>query len=112
MGLYTRHLKKKKLTLKLLQKMISDVVNDICDISILVSADSDLIPPIEFIRNFKPTHKIYVYFPPARFSSNLNAIANNTKKLDGSNIAFANAQLPNEITTARGFVISKPSKWI
>ncbi len=39
-------------------RMIADVVNNNCDISILVSADSDLIPPIEFIRSFKPSHKI------------------------------------------------------
>ncbi len=111
-GIVHHTFEEKETDVKIATKMISDVVNDICDISILVSADSDLIPPIEFIRNFKPTHKIYVYFPPARFSSNLNAIANNTKKLDGSNIAFANAQLPNEITTATGFVIRKPPKWV
>jgi len=34
--------------------MIGDVVFDKCDISILVSADSDLIPPINFIKEFNP----------------------------------------------------------
>lgn len=52
-------------------RMISDVVTDKCDISILVSADSDLIPPIELIRELKPQHKIFVYFPPQRRSFDL-----------------------------------------
>jgi uncharacterized LabA/DUF88 family protein len=100
----------KETDVKIATKMISDVVSGFCDISILVSADSDLVPPIEFIRNYKPSQKIFVYFPPNRFSSNLNAIANNTKKLDGSSIALSNSLLPNSITTPSGFVITKPPK--
>jgi len=102
----------KETDVKIATKMISDVVGGICDISILVSADSDLVPPIEFIRSFKPTHKIFVYFPPNRYSSNLNSIANNTKKLDGSSVALSNSLLPNTITTPSGYIINKPPKWI
>lgn len=91
--------------------MISDVVNGVCDISILVSADSDLVPPIEFIKSYKPDHKIYVYFPPDRYSSNLQSIANNFKKLDGSISTFKKSLLPNTITTPTGYIIVKPPKW-
>lgn len=102
----------KETDVKIATKMISDVVNNACDISILVSADSDLVPPIEFIRNYKPFHKIFVYFPPARYSSNLNALANNTKKLDGSDLIFAQCLLPNSITLPDGFQIKKPASWV
>ena len=102
----------KETDVKIATKMISDVVNNVCDVSILVSADSDLVPPIEFIRSYKPSHKIFVYFPPNRFSSNLNAIANNTKKLDGSSIIFAKCLLPSSITLPNGFVINCPEKWV
>jgi uncharacterized LabA/DUF88 family protein len=102
----------KETDVKIAVKMISDVVNDVCDISILVSADSDLVPPIDFIRNYKPEHKIFVYFPPNRFSSNLNSLANSTRKLQGSVALFASCQLPDKITLPNGYVIQKPSKWV
>jgi len=62
-------------------KMIRNVILEKCDISILVSADSDLTPPIDFIREFNPRHKIFVYFPPARFSFDLQAKADNYVKI-------------------------------
>ena len=101
----------KETDVKIATKMISDVVNGVCDISILVSADSDLMPPIEFIKRYKPNHKIYVYFPPDRYSSNLKSIANNFKKLDGSISTFKKSLLPDTITTPTGYTIVKPPKW-
>jgi uncharacterized LabA/DUF88 family protein len=101
----------KETDVKIATKMISDVVGNSCDISILVSADSDLVPPIEFIRSYKPLHKIFVYFPPNRYSSNLYTLANNTKKLEGSELIFANSLLPESITLTNGFVIKKPITW-
>lgn len=78
----------------------------------LVSADSDLISPIEFIRNYKPEHKIFVYFPPNRFSSNLNGLANSTKKLDGSSAAFSASLLPNSVTLLTGYTVLRPTTWV
>lgn len=101
----------KETDVKIATKMISDVVNDVCDISILVSADSDLVPPIEFIRSYKPTQKVFVYFPPNRYSSNLNSIANNIKKLETNTAFFENNMLPNTITLPNGYVIKRPAKW-
>lgn len=102
----------KETDVKIATKIIADVVSNSCDISIIVSADSDLVPPIEFIRSYKPNHKVFVYFPPNRFSSNLNAVADNIKKLDGSAIAFAASLLPNNITTPSGYAITRPSTWV
>lgn len=102
----------KETDVEIATRMIADVVNNVCDVSILVSADSDLIPPIEFIRSYKSLHKIFVYFPPARFSSNLNGLANTTKKLDGTATLFANSLLPITLELANGYIIKKPSKWV
>ena len=53
-------------------QLIRNVVLDKCDISIIVSADSDLVPPIEFIRELNPNHKIFCDFPPKRYSTDLS----------------------------------------
>mgnify|MGYP000131919572 CR=1 FL=1 len=111
-GFVHKTFEEKETDVKIATKIISDVVSDVCDITIIVSADSDLVPPIEFIRTYKVGHKVYVYFPPNRFSSNLNAIADNIKKLDGSTLAFAASLLPDTITTPTGFVITKPPSWV
>jgi len=92
-------------------RMIADVVNDKCDISILVSADSDLIPPIEFIREFKPSHKIFVFFPPCRTSNDLLNLSDFYIKLERHEPKFIASILPDEIDNLKGYMIKCPDKW-
>lgn len=92
-------------------KMIRDVVLDKCDTSILVSADSDLTPPIDFLREYKPKHRIYVYFPPNRFSYDLKQKANSFIHLQNHQQKFVNAVLPDSIQLPNGHSITRPDKW-
>ena len=48
-----------------------DCVLDATDTIVLVSADSDLVPPWEFIQRQYPEKRIKVYFPPSNFSCDL-----------------------------------------
>lgn len=61
----------KKTDVNLSVRMIGDCVMDKTDVLVLVSADSDLIPPIEFIQKNYQTKKIRVYFPPSNYSNDL-----------------------------------------
>lgn len=91
--------------------MIRDCVLNRSDLSILISADSDLIPPINFIREFKPNHKIIVYFPPGRFSYDLKNKSNVSIKLDSHEDKFDKAVLPEEIELPNGYKIRRPPHW-
>ena len=51
--------------------MIADCVLNATDSIVLVSADSDLVPPLEFIQKQYPVKRIKVYFPPSNYSSDL-----------------------------------------
>uniref|UniRef100_A0A7V2ZMR5 NYN domain-containing protein n=1 Tax=Ignavibacterium album TaxID=591197 RepID=A0A7V2ZMR5_9BACT len=93
-------------------QMIRDVVLEKCDISILISADSDLIPPIDFIREIKPNHKIFVYFPPSRFSYDLKQKSTNYILLENHETKFRECQFPEEIKLPNGYTLKRPSKWI
>ncbi len=84
----------------------------LCDISVLVSADSDLIPPIDFIHEYKPSHKIFVYFPPARFSYDLKQKSTNIVYLQNHEYKFQFSQFPEELSLANGYVLKKPCTWI
>ncbi|MDZ7625654.1 MAG: NYN domain-containing protein [Ignavibacteriaceae bacterium] len=92
-------------------QMIRDIVLDECDISILISADSDLIPPIDFIKEIKPKHKIFVYFPPARFSYDLRQKATNFISLENHELKFKASQFPEEVSLPNGYILKRPQNW-
>ena len=94
--------------------MIADCFQNKTDSLILVSGDSDLLPPIEFIQKNYPTKKLKVHFPPTIFSHNID---NNMKYhkskvilLEKSLNKFSNCQMP-DIVSAYGKTYTIPEKW-
>lgn len=92
-------------------EMIRNVVKDNCDISIIVSADSDLIPPINLIRELSSNHKVFVFFPPNRHSADLTNHSDAIVHLHRYEARFKKSILPNTIKLANGYSIQKPKKW-
>jgi uncharacterized LabA/DUF88 family protein len=101
----------KETDVRIATQMISDVTQNKCDITVLVSADSDLIPPIEAIREFDSKHKVWTYFPPHRRSNNLINISNLHVHLERHSDRFNKSILPNEIEINSGYVIKRPEHW-
>ncbi|MDR0865593.1 MAG: NYN domain-containing protein [Candidatus Symbiothrix sp.] len=101
----------KETDVRIATQILSDAFNKRCDISILCSADSDLVPPIEKIKEIDPFHKVFVFFPPDRFSSNLYSLASATKHLGGAKMIFDQCILPNKLVGINGYTIEKPIKW-
>jgi uncharacterized LabA/DUF88 family protein len=102
----------KQTDVQIATKVIRDVVLDKCDVSILVTADSDLIPPIDFIREINPMHKVVVLFPPNRASFDWKAKANGAISLDRHFDKFQNSMLPNAVTLPNGYVCRRPGNWV
>ena len=100
-----------KTDVRIATKILSDAYKKRCDIAIIVSADSDLIPPVELIREFNPLQKVYVYFPPNRYSSNLSNLSDGTRKLDGAFNIFKKHILPQKVQLPNGYVIERPNEW-
>jgi uncharacterized LabA/DUF88 family protein len=92
-------------------KMIRDVVLDRCDISILITADRDLTPAVDFIKEYKPSHKIFIYFPPSHFSYDLKQRATKAILLDNHVEKFEASMLAEEIVLPNGYVLKRPEKW-
>ena len=105
----------KKTDVNISVRMIADCVTDATDQFVLVSADSDLIPPIEFIQKHYPNKKIKLYFPPSRFSSDLrdNALHHRSKPilLEKNKVKFENSRMP-DIVSANGKSFTKPANWV
>lgn len=101
----------KETDVRIAVQMISDVVSDKCDVSILVSADSDLIPPIEFIRAYKPVHKVIVYFPPNRSSLDLLNMCGIYQRLERFEQKFSDNMLADSVELPNGYIAKRPAKW-
>ncbi len=110
-GRYFHTFEEKQTDVNIAVEIIRNVVFNKCDTSIIVSADSDLLPAIHFVREFDPSHKIFVYFPPNRYSSDLKNHSDAYKSLDRFETRFKRNLLPENITLPNGYVVKRPKKW-
>jgi uncharacterized LabA/DUF88 family protein len=101
----------KKTDVNISTHLITDCVNNKCDISILISGDGDLTPPFEFIKTYKPHHVLTVFFPPKRGGFHLKQIAHNSVYLMQYNSRFKDCILPDKIEIEDGIYIYKPERW-
>jgi len=89
-------------------------VKDKTDIIVLVSGDSDLLPPLEFIRQNYPQKKIRVYFPPSVISVDVktNVKSHNGKVvfLENNFKKFEDSNMPDTVTR-NGKTYTIPEKW-
>ena len=95
-------------------KMLEDCALNNTDVIFLVTADSDLFPPLNSIRKFHPDKKIRIFFPPKSFSYDLSNFMKSCKKnvvmLDKAKVRFANSIMPDTVTkNGKSFTI--PPKW-
>ena len=94
--------------------MIGDCSLNATDVLVLVSADSDLTPPIEFIQKHYPDKTVRVYFPPNSFCNDLNYnMIKNKKhvvKLSNNIGKFANSIMP-DVVIEDGISYYIPAKW-
>jgi hypothetical protein len=81
----------------------------------LVSADSDLIPPLEYIQRLFPQKRIKVYFPPTNYSNDLkdNMLQYRSKPVLMKNNLnrFIKSMMPDVVTDGVK-IYSIPEKWV
>lgn len=91
--------------------MLVDVFNKRCDITVIVSADSDMIPSVEIIKNFAPGHPVYAFIPPTQKSYALVSKCDKTIWLEQYKARFMQSMLPNQVTLPNGHTVQRPSNW-
>ena len=91
----------KKTDVNISVRMMEDCINNKTDTLILVSADSDLIPPLESIKRTFPEKTLKVYFPPSRYSRDIKDFLYLQKKkpilLDKNIKRFEDAIMPEVV---------------
>jgi uncharacterized LabA/DUF88 family protein len=90
-------------------EMLTDASDDLFDVAMVLSADSDLVGPVAKIRQRFQTKKVVIAFPPKRTSDRLKQNAHAWFRIGETQ--FRKSQLPNPVIKASGFEINKPALW-
>lgn len=91
--------------------MLVDLFTKRCDITIVVSADSDMIPSVEIIKGFAPEHPVHVFVPPTQKTYALASKCDNIVWLEHYKARFVQSSLPEEVILPNGHKLTRPENW-
>lgn len=102
--------KEKMTDVNIATQMLVDAFTDTFDTALLISGDTDLIPPILAIKSQFPEKRIGVFFPPKRHSIALQKVVHFSGLIGRKKLL--DSQMPQNVTLPNGFVVSRPSTWV
>jgi len=91
-------------------QLLVDAYENIYDCGIIISGDSDLVPPVDAIRKHFPQKRMIVAFPPERRSDMLKNACNAWFHIGRATLD--ESQLPDEVVKADGFKLTRPLTWM
>jgi uncharacterized LabA/DUF88 family protein len=90
-------------------ELLMDAHADKFDTAIVISGDSDLVPPVNAIHSFFAAKRVIVAFPPKRHSVNLKNAAKASFQIGRAKIAAS--QMPDIVVKPNGFNLVRPLEW-
>ena len=90
-------------------EMMSDAYQGLCDVALLISADSDLSAPVRAIKELFPDKRVVVALPPQRHPAQLQRLAHAYVQIGRASIA--KCVFAEKVQKADGFVLSRPAGW-
>ena len=92
-------------------QIVADAYEKNCDVSIIVSADSDMIPAVELAKS--AGNRVFIYFPPNQYSSNLSSLAHGHPiMLSRYESRFKHSLFPDTVhLTGQDYDLHIPEKW-
>ena len=98
----------KKTDVNIAVRLLDDAYDDRFDVAIIISGDSDLVPPIESVRARFPHKRLLVAFPLAGNSSELRRVADAAFQISEAKIR--GSRLPDPVTTTGGVVLTRSAR--
>jgi uncharacterized LabA/DUF88 family protein len=89
--------------------ILLDAIDDRFDLAILISGDSDLVPPVKAVRERMASKRVVIAFPPHRKSVELQKAAHGVFHINEA--ALKSCQFPDKVPRPDGFLITRPDKW-
>jgi len=90
-------------------ELLGDAFDDAFDTALVISADSDLAPPVEAVLRRFPGKRVVAVAPPGRQSKKLESVA--TARFRLGRKVLQDSQFPDQYTKPDGFVLRRPSSW-
>ncbi len=90
--------------------MISDAIDDLYDTAMLISGDSDLVPPIQYLHSKYLNKRVMVAFPPNRHNVSVKNVAKGSFIIGKQKLK--QSQFPDNIRLNNGYLLQKPEEWI
>lgn len=90
--------------------MIIDAYQDKYDTAMLISGDSDLVPPIRAVHDNFNQKRVFVAFPPKRHNNSVALVAKGSMTIGRKKLS--DSQFNQNVTKKDGYVLSKPKDWV
>lgn len=105
---YTTH-HEKMTDVNIAIELTTDAFQNNFDTALLVSADGDLVAPIEAVKCLPDSKRIVAVFPPGRHSNALKKVAHAHITIWESELS--KSIFPDQVTKPDGFVLQRPARW-
>lgn len=90
-------------------QVIADYYEDKFDMAMIISGDTDLLPPIKMINESENNKRVFVAFPPNRVNDEVRKFAKGDLVIGRKKLS--DSQLPLSISKGNGEILVKPDKW-
>ncbi len=90
-------------------EMLGDAYLDKFDMALLITGDSDLIPPINAVHHLFKDKSVFVAFPPNRHNVSIQRAVNASIVIGRKRLK--DAQFPEKVTKKDGFILKRPAEW-
>lgn len=90
-------------------EILKDAYQNKFDVALLISADSDLVPPVKAVGELFPAKRVVVASPPGRYSVSLANSAGSSLVIGRGKIA--KSVFPEEVKKPDGYILRRPALW-
>ena len=90
-------------------ELMADAYQNQFDVALLISADSDLVGPVETVRRLFSAKRVIVAFPPKRSSFALQKAANAALHIGHNELS--KSLFPNTVLKPDGVALHRPAHW-
>jgi uncharacterized LabA/DUF88 family protein len=104
-----RTAKEKMTDVNIATAIIIDAFQDKYDMAMLISGDSDLVPPIKAVHEHFKNKRVFIAFPPKRNNSSMALVARGSLTIGRKKLI--DSQLEDEVINKTGFKLKKPLEW-
>ncbi len=105
------HWEEKQTDVSLAIKIIEDCHNKSVDRIVLVSADSDFLPPLKLVKSIYSEVEIMVLFPPTKFTNSIIELGITVLDMGKYKPKWNRSILPDIVDIGNGKTYRKPIEW-